>query len=377
MPTSLSWQMISRWIVVKAPMAIVPSLPRPDDVLAEASRARAHGDREKAVEIIEDNIRAGLWRSARLWKERVSLMQDPSDYSPIRSLWLSAPRRCHSSVPIMRNVARAAAAGGEHAEARLLLRRALVIRVQRDRSLKTPWKNAKERVSDLFRGDEATPQPYAEPFDQRAAVALEDLSTEFERTGLRAFLISGTLLGYLRDGKLISWDKDIDVGVFADDEEIAEVERVFEQSSAFSMRRLDFHSHRLRVEHASRVLVDIFPHWPEADGLIWHDGATTRWWNTPFGLKEIDFLGKRMYIPGDPERYLDENYGNWRVPEINFDARIDAPNVQIADQDYFDTQLYFSLLDAISKKKPVMRDRYRSMLKELGEGEWLVGLFRE
>jgi hypothetical protein len=363
--------------VVDASATIEVELPDPNNVLAEAQRARASGDRDKAIEIIESNLRSGLWRWARLWRERVSLMAKPSDYLVIRSLWLSAPRRCHRSVPIMRNVARAACAAGEHEEARLLLRKALVTRVGRERAWKTRVKRTRKRLSGAFGPGRPKQQSTAEPFDRRAAVALEELSTEFEKAGLEAFLISGTLLGYLREGKLISWDKDIDVGVFADAHEVAEIERVFDQAESFSVRRLDFHSNRLRVDHANRVMVDIFPHFPGPDGLIWHDGATTRWWNSPFGLKEIEFLGKRMYIPDNPERYLDENYGNWRVPEANFDARIDAPNVEIVDQDYFDTQLFFSLLDSISKNKPIMCARYRSMLEELGEGEWLRLLFRD
>lgn len=349
----------------------------PEEVLADAKRVRADGDHSRAIEIIEGSIRAGLWRQSRLWKERVSLMGHPSDYLAMRSLWLSAPARCHRSVPIMRNVARAACVAGEHEEARFLLRKAIETQLQRKRAWKPRVRRARKKLLSLFNGRTLAPQAVVEPFERRASAALEDLTAEFEKTKFRLFLISGTLLGYLRDGKLIAWDKDIDVGVFATTDEVAEIQRVFERSVSFSLRRLDFHSSRLRVEHANRVLVDIFPHYPQSDGLIWHDGATTRWWNMPFGLEEIEFLGKRMYMPDNPERYLDENYGNWRVPEVNFDARIDAPNVQIADQEYFDTQLYFSLLDSITKNKSVMCMRYRSMLAELGEGEWLRRLFGE
>jgi len=362
-------------VVAEEPLETV--LPDPVDVLAETKRVRASGDHPRAIEIVESNLRAGLWRQSRLWRERVSLMAEPADYSAIRSLWLSAPARCHRSIPIMRNVARAACAAGEHEEARLLLRRALEIQMYRKRAWKPRVRRAKRKALHLFNGRKGAPPAAAEPFERRASATLEDLSAEFENTDYRPFLISGTLLGYLRDGKLISWDKDIDVGVFADADGVAEMRRMFERSISFSVRRLDFHSSRLRVEHANRVLVDIFPHYPEPDGLLWHDGATTRWWNKPFGLEEIEFLGKRMYMPDNPERYLDENYGNWRVPEVNFDARIDAPNVQLFDQQYFDTQLYFSLLDSITKNKPVMCTRYRNMLADLGEGEWLRRLFDE
>ena len=78
----------------------------------------------------------GLWRYGRLWAELVSLMAAPSDYALIRSLWLESPRGCQNSLAVLRPVARAAAAGGAHDEARDLLRKAILRQANRRRRLR-------------------------------------------------------------------------------------------------------------------------------------------------------------------------------------------------------------------------------------------------
>jgi hypothetical protein len=343
-----------------------------EEVLETARTMVRSGNRRDAVGTLDHHLRSGLWRWARLWKELVSLMDEPADYGRLRALWLAAPRRVHSSLPIQRAVARAASAGREHDEARALLRKTIITQARRRRHPRARLGQAKRRVLSALPARASAPASVRdEAFDLRAVVALAALSSELDQIGVKPFLISGTLLGYLREGNFISWDKDIDVGIFTSEIKTGDVESAFDRSAEFTVRRLDFNAERLRVDHANGIKVDIFPHYGTADGKVWHDGTATRWWNSPFELKEIEFLGERQYVPSDPERYLDENYGNWRVPEPNFDARIDAPNVEITDQDYFDTLLYFSLLDAVVKGNSVKRERYRGMLRELGEGEWL------
>lgn len=343
-----------------------------EEVLELARTMVRSGSRHDAVETLDHHLRSGLWRWTRLWKELVSLMDEPADYGRLRALWLAAPRRTHRSLSIQRSVARAASAGREHGEARALLRKAIIAQARRRRRRRARLGRARRRVlSALPARSSSPPNARDQAFDLRAAVALAALSWELDRVGVKPFLISGTLLGYLREGNFISWDKDIDVGIFTSEIKTNDVELAFDNSAEFTVRRLDFNAERLRVDHINGIKVDIFPHYGAFDGKVWHDGTATRWWNSPFELKEIEFLNERQYVPSDPERYLDENYGNWRVPEPNFDARIDAPNVEITDQDYFDTLLYFSLLDAVVKGNPVKRERYRAMLRELGEGEWL------
>jgi hypothetical protein len=360
---------------VAAAQGMPPTEPGParrrwvEDRITRARAALVDGDRAGARDSIESAVRAGLWQQSRLWTELLSLMDRRTDYGRFRSLWWDSPDACHRMVSLLRIMARAASVAGEHDEARTLLRAAILAQAARRRRVRAVLGRAKRRALALLPGRPQSPGRGS--FADRAATALTDLDRDLGKLGVRPFLISGTLLGYARESGFISWDKDIDVGVFAEVVAPAALERVFHRSPDFHVRRLDFNTDRLRVHHTNGVMIDIFPHYRDGAGRLWHDGTATRWWNTPFEVTPVEFLGRTQFVPLPPERYLTENYGDWRVPVKHFDARLDAPNVEVTDRDYFDTLLYFSLLDAVGKGNSVGRRRYTDLLRERGEGEWL------
>jgi hypothetical protein len=298
------------------------------------------------------------------------LMSGPEDYPKLRALWLASSGSCHNSVPILRTVARAASAAGEHDEARLLLRKAILRQANRRRRMRSLLGRGKRRVLSRLPRRRPDVSQHRALFAERAAVALADLDEELRQVGARSFLISGTLLGLVREGGFIGWDKDIDVGYFTEETDPAELEAVFRRSSRFVVRRLDFNTDRLRVDHTNGIMVDVFPHYPQ-DGRIWHDGTATRWWNTPFTVKPVEFLGRSQLVPDPPERYLEENYGDWRTPQPDFDARLDTPNVEVTDPAYLRTLYYFSLLDAVGNGNRRKRARFAALLAEHGETTWL------
>ena len=99
-------------------------------------------------------------------------------------------------------------------------------------------------------------------------------------------------------------------------------------------------------------------------------------WNLKNQLNKIwfqdKFLGEKVWIPSDPELYLDENYGNWRIPVEIFDARLDAPNVKVTDQEYLITLHYFALLSALKKSKKENIYRYSKLLAEIENDDWFL-----
>jgi len=328
---------------------------------------RLAGNPALGRKLVEDSIRHGGWTKAKLWWELVSLMASPADYEVIRSLWLQSPDQTHGDPSIQRAVARAAAVAGEHHECRTMLRRLILGTSQTIRS--TAMARAKRALHEFARRSTFPAPPSKDDFSSRAAVALTDLNQAFSEVGIKAFLISGTLLGQVRQGGIIGWDKDIDVGFFTEECGI-DLETHFMQHRKFRLGRVDLTSDRLRIIHSNGMWIDVFPHYMEGD-MRWHNGTATRWWNTPFALRKIEFLGIDQYVPDDPERYLDENYGDWRTPNSNFDARIDAPNAEISDPEHFVSLLFFSLEKSIRDRKQLMKRRYIDLLRSQGEGAWL------
>jgi hypothetical protein len=80
--------------------------------------------------------------------------------------------------------------------------------------------------------------------------------------------------------------------------------------------------------------VDIFRYYPDGE-KVWHDGVFVRWGNTPFQTGRTTIGGNDLPLPLDTDRYLTENYGDWRTPNPAFDAFTDdAPNVEVTWPEY-------------------------------------------
>lgn len=337
-----------------------------DVAISRSRELRMRGEHRKAFDLLATAISGEHAKNSKLWSELASLVETDEDYDRVRRAWFTAPAGCARNVSIIRSVARSAMLAGNHSEARDLLKRGILIVSGRreKRRVLLVGKRVLTRLGVLpnkGRGKDG--------FEARASEALKALNDAFSEFGVRPFLISGTLLGYIRDRSFIGWDKDVDVGVFSEECPEDLKERI-ENDVRFSVRKLDSHSERIRVNHFNGIGIDIFPHY-WSDGLRWHDGAATRWWNTGFDLKEIQWLGIKQLIPTDPERYLDENYGDWRKPQRDFDARIDAPNVEVSDDEYFLTLLYGALLKAVQSDNGQAVRRYLALLDESDGGGWL------
>lgn len=172
-----------------------------------------------------------------------------------------------------------------------------------------------------------------------ASVALKDLKSCLNNANIEFFLISGTLLGCIREGKLLGHDKDIDVGVWRKDVSTQELITACRTSGVFYILSSS-NDELVVVRHVNGTTIDIFVHEQNSEG-VWHFGGKCKWYNTPFALTKKLFLNDEYLIPANYHLYLTENYGpDWQIPKIDFDSALDTPNMHITDSKKMLVYLY-------------------------------------
>jgi len=168
----------------------------------------------------------------------------------------------------------------------------------------------------------------------KAGQALQDLDRHMRENKVEIFLISGTLLGCIREGGILGHDKDIDVGV-SEKHTKEELQKVIRSCPTLKEREIDS-ANAVYVEHVSGTNIDIFIHYRKSATTVAHGGLKTEWINTHFKVKQVEFLGHHYGVPGDPELYLKENYGDWQVPKPEFETFADTPNMRVINNDNFE-----------------------------------------
>lgn len=178
-----------------------------------------------------------------------------------------------------------------------------------------------------------------------ARAALQGFARCVPASDLPWFVISGTFLGLIREGRFLPHDYDIDLGVMAQHVRLDDLLGRIEGSGVFRILEVA-HQHSLaedragtilsrskpailKVRHRDGVHVDIFWHYRDGE-VLWHGSAVHRWVNTAFSLSPYQLEGCPVLGPSDPDIYLTENYGDWRTPRLSFNATSGTPNLQMA-----------------------------------------------
>lgn len=198
--------------------------------------------------------------------------------------------------------------------------------------------------------------------DESAATALSAIKKCFDKDNVPFFLISGTLLGCIREGKLLGHDKDIDIGVW-DTHTVDKLANIIRNSGCFYILP-KYSRDILVIRHVNGVTIDIFIHYRESDDY-WHAGGKSSWHNSPFELTYYHFLGDYYLIPKNYDLYLTENYGHdWCIPKIDFDSALDTPNMRVVDVIAMKIYLYKKLycMESLYDSK---KERFLSLLGEV------------
>ncbi|MBB3322575.1 LicD family protein [Atlantibacter sp. RC6] len=279
---------------------------------------RILNDRAKSWDI----LRIILCRSKRLktWLYMANLVDSKEEFLDLYALWHSYQLK--NIIPKY------------HYELNGYIATAALRAKQFDYSLAI-WKDF---INNIPLGNCVFPTHSKKQFSLNAANdALKDLRTIFNDNNIEFFLISGTLLGCIRNGQLLSHDKDIDVGIWYNSERNNLI-NILSSSGYF-----EFHAfrsqHVIRIKHVNGISIDVFYHYKEQDNY-WHGGVKLKWNNTPFLLKDHRFLGVVFKIPENYDLYLTENYGNWKIEQKDFDSAFGTPNAEILNRYEMKAHIY-------------------------------------
>jgi hypothetical protein len=152
--------------------------------------------------------------------------------------------------------------------------------------------------------------------------------------GLRPFLMSGTLLGYAREGALLAHDKDIDLGLLGWEDQFT-VAQALIQAGHFDLdlTQLTGQNRFLLSAHDLRngMAVDFFFFHDRGDhflhGIDFDFGFTQNFKFSKFKLRDVEFLGETFSVPDDVDTNLRENYGDWKTPAKSYVVTVESPGL--------------------------------------------------
>ena len=172
---------------------------------------------------------------------------------------------------------------------------------------------------------------------KNAQAILEKVRRVFEEQAEEYWLDYGTLLGYVREGKIIKGDLDLDFGVILSDKTkslkdylkreevyITQMTTVEGEITAEQYRYKDigfdiFYYRKVEETYVTNIwLADSYVI-PQRESYAQNKGKLYETTFSSFATKEIKFYNVPFKVPGDYNRYLGEHFGkDYMVPNPNF-----------------------------------------------------------
>jgi hypothetical protein len=204
----------------------------------------------------------------------------------------------------------------------------------------------------------------------KASKALSDLCQMARNKETPVFLVSGTLLGYVREGQLLAHDKDIDVGIVGWENQYKlcmalQESGLFTVSTEYLKGQDTFY---IPIKHnATGMWIDVFVYHPQdqywVTGVDFFFGYRQTFAFTPFELQDIEFLGVTMKAPANAELNLTENYGNWREPDASYLSHLESPSTMDKGNLAYMLTARLAMLSACLKKQELKIEKILSLMR--------------
>jgi hypothetical protein len=159
---------------------------------------------------------------------------------------------------------------------------------------------------------------------------------------LKPFLVFGTLLGHYRDGGFIEHDQDLDLGLLEEDYGCrAEVIDLMKTRGYLVRLNTDdevsFYRKGLWESNCAGCFVDFWRFTRQGDKVIHRIYDNTKDEHRTYvfsadifeDFTKTRFMGRHdVLVPVKTDKFLQESYGDWRVPRTDFNIFTDHPNMQ-------------------------------------------------
>ena len=188
-------------------------------------------------------------------------------------------------------------------------------------------------ISVTFKGPRPPPVRLAD-VDEEARAALRLAVEALAEAGAVVWVTYGTLLGLVREGRLLPHDDDIDIAVMAgahgEQIKVAMAARgltpMLDEVGPWGVSKLKF--------NRGQVVIDLF--FVREEGPVLADYCTLvrrsllRSTHPPVTIEMRELGGMVLPVPREAEAYLAHLYGaGWRQPVINWNWYMSPPNAEI------------------------------------------------
>jgi Flp pilus assembly protein TadD len=176
--------------------------------------------------------------------------------------------------------------------------------------------------------------PFNHPDNEKL---LWQILAQLAQAGVHAFAFAGTLLGLVREGGLLPFDKDLDIALpFA---EMASACACLQAHGWTELpRKMPLVNPRAFRHDQSEMVVDLCALMPETAGgkhiggfwcrdLPWAWQRVTEY-PSNMGLHQVQRPEGMVWVLDEPEILLEILYGHWRTPDHDFDTVIAAHNLR-------------------------------------------------